>query len=646
MLLPAGTGRVATPTPIHLVMKYHACFSVGPSPFSGKRLFSAVIVISAFCFCAAPVKPATISIPLSATSPWDGAAHGVQPGDTLVFDGQTRAFFTFRNVQGSAAAPVTITNAGGAGGQFIYDNSSGPGGDSFYFIGCRYIIVKGTPSPGNYDYGIKIANTATGLYGMFFGANGLVGSSDFEVRDIEIGHAGFAGIGAQCKSLKGSSGFVMANVKIHGCYIHDTGGEGIYVGSSFFALTDTSSPEFDPHPIHGAEIYDNVIENSGYDGIQLGCATQNASIHDNVINGYGKNTSDTAQNEGIRSNPGTAADIYNNLIIGTAGSGDGIQANPYNDVKYYNNVISTPHESGLTVYEQAATWSYVNGYSIKIMNNTIVSPTTHGIVVSAGHSSGNLAYNNLVTHPGSGSYMVKGSTTVTESNELYVTTDAGAGFVNSVTLDYHLAAGSAARNAGTSVSSYGITTDYDGTNRVLETATDAGAFEYIPIGILSVTGFGQAGTAYCPATGALNEPPTWDATNHVPTGVSASPYTATGTGYASRCWYVDFGPNYAKVRITGTWTRYMPFTTGSNPGFGAMWWDDDNDSTNDNGVTATGLNFGTAQGLNTGSAQPWVQDSNNSSAPVAPQRRYLLINTGSAPATRANEFVFVGYMLP
>ncbi|MDB6128395.1 MAG: hypothetical protein JWM35_2291 [Verrucomicrobia bacterium] len=486
---------------------------------------------------------------------------------------------------------------------------------------------------------------------MFFGENGSVGSSDFEIRDLEIGHTGYAGLGAQCTALKASSGFVMQNVKIHGLYIHDTGGEGMYIGNSFFAISDPNDPRYDPHELHNVEIYDNVVENTGWDGIQLGCATQGASIHDNVINGYGTGTTDTGQNEGIRSNPGTAADIYNNLIIGSPTmSGDGIQANPYNSVKFYNNVIVTPHESGLTVYEQAATRSYVSGYSIKLFNNTIVSPTLNGFDIQAGHSSGNLAYNNIIAHPGAGyNYFVKGgTTTVTEATELFVSTEAAAGFVNAAGQDYHLAAGSSAIDAGTSVASYGVTTDADGVARPQGTAYDIGAFEYVPppIGILAVSGFGQAGSGYCPATGALDEPPTWDATNHVPTGVSANPYTATGTAYANRAWYVDFGANFAKVRITGTWTRYMPFTTASYSGFGTMWWDDDNDSTNDNGVTATGLNFGTAQGLSTGSGQPWVQDTNNTGSPITPQRRYLIINTGSAPASRANEFVFIGYTVP
>ena len=631
-------------------MKYPTCFRFARPPSAGKFL-PLTLAIAAFCLLLPSAPAATYTVSSTAAATFDGAVVGVLPGDTILLADQTRTHFTFKNVQGSSTSPVTITNVGGAGGQFIYDNGTDPAGDTWYFIGCKYVILKGTPSAGNYDYGIKIAGTASGKYGLFFGANGSVGSSDFEIRDLEIGHTGYAGLGAQCASLKASSGFVMQNVKVHGLYIHDTGGEGIYIGSSFYAVSDPANPNYDPHEIHGVEIYNNTVTNTGWDGIQLGSATQGASIHDNVISGFGTGTTDTSQDEGIRSNPGTAADIYNNLIIGSpTNSGDGIQANPYNSVKFYNNVIVTPQESGITIYEQAATRSYVSGYSIKLFNNTIVSPTLDGIVVNAPNSSGNLAYNNLVAHPGAGrSYIVKGgTTTVTEATELFVSTEAAAGFVNAAGLDYHLTAASSAVNAGTSVASYGVTTDADGVSRPQGSAYDIGAFEYVvpPTGILAVSGFGQAGSGYCPATGAMDEPPTWDATNHVPTGVSASPYTATGTAYASRYWYVDFGANFAKVRITGTWTRYMPYTTASYAGFGTMWWDDDNDSTNDNGVTATGLNFCTAQSLNTGAGQPWVQDTDNSSTPITPQRRYLIIGTGSAPAARANEFVFTGYTVP
>lgn len=569
----------------------------------------------------------------------------LQPGDTIYLEAHTRQQLILQNItQGTAAAPITITNTGG---QFIIDSGSSTTTSGWLLMGCQHVVVKGTPSPGNYDYGIKIAKTPSGQYGMAFIAvtNGstIVGSSDFEVRDLEIGHTGYAGLGAKCDSLTASSGFVMENVKVHGLYIHDTGGEGIYIGSSDFHVSDR-------HEIHGVEIYDNLVVNTGWDGIQLGCATQGASIHDNVITGYGTGTTDTTQDEGIRSNPGTAADIYNNFIAGSpTNSGTGIFANPYDDVKYYNNVIVTPQEKGIYILETAQAKGYVSGYTVLLLNNTIISPGDYGIYFeNPSHSANDRLLNNLIAAAPSGhNVSIYPSLLAEEAGYYYPTTVAAAGFVDAGDDNYRLTAGSAAVDAGVSTSTYGVTTDAEGVGRPQGSAFDAGAYEYAPpaVGIITPVAFGQAGAAYCPSAGAFDEQPTWDAINGGPTGVSANPYNSTQTGYASRHWYIDFGPDWADVRITGTWTRYMPYTTASYSGFGTMWWDDDNDATNDDGVTATGLNFGTAQSLNTGSGQPWVQDTDHVAAPIAPQRRYLIIDTASAPTTRANEFAISGYLI-
>jgi hypothetical protein len=95
------------------------------------------------------------------------------------------------------------------------------------------------------------------------------------------------------------------------------------------------------------------------------------------------------------------------------------------------------------------------------------------------------------------------------------------------------------------------------------------------------------------------------------------------------------------------WTRYRPYSSGNHPGFGAMWWDDDIDTVNDNGVSAPTMNFGNGQGLPSVSGQIWVRDRDFTSAPITPPRRYLLVYTGAtAPSDRPNEFAFVGYTVP
>jgi len=164
--------------------------------------------------------------------------------------------------------------------------------------------------------------------------------------------------------------------------------------------------------------------------------------------------------------------------------------------------------------------------------------------------------------------------------------------------------------------------------------------------ILTPAGRGTAtGSAYCPATGAFNAQPTWDDEEGEPSGDDPVPHSGTDTGYANRYWYVDFGTNWADLRITQTWTRYRPYSGGNFPGFASMWWDDDKDTVNDNGVAENVLDFQTAQGVPNVGAQLWFQDVDRSSNPITPQRRYLLVGTGATTTSRPNEFIFVGYVV-
>jgi len=161
--------------------------------------------------------------------------------------------------------------------------------------------------------------------------------------------------------------------------------------------------------------------------------------------------------------------------------------------------------------------------------------------------------------------------------------------------------------------------------------------------VLTPTGAGQAeGNSYCPASGAFDAQPTWDAAAGVPLGSEPSPYAATKTAYADRFWYIDFGPDYASIQITQTWTRYMPSSAGSYGGFAGMWWDDDIDTINDNGAAETRLQFGSAQNVPYSGDQQWIRDVDVSAVPVVPLRRYLVISTGATVVTRANEFAIIG----
>lgn len=188
----------------------------------------------------------------------------------------------------------------------------------------------------------------------------------------------------------------------------------------------------------------------------------------------------------------------------------------------------------------------------------------------------------------------------------------------------------------------GVNVDGEGANSAEASATPQAGYPGV-LHILTPIDWGAAtGSGYCPATYAFDGQPTWDNDAQQPVGISLEPHQTTLTGYANRFWFMDFGPDFATLRITQMWTRYRPNSPGDYQGFAFMWWDDDKDITND-GVIAPNMNFSAGGVLPNVNPQLWVRDRDFTATPITPQGRYLVVSTGPTVSSRPNEFAFVGY---
>jgi hypothetical protein len=157
-------------------------------------------------------------IPLAQTTV-DGAALGAGPGDIVILEAGPRRFLRIEHLVGRPEAYITITNSPG---EVVIHND-----DHYYdiWIGAsRYFRLTGA-GESTLRLGIRLDGTNRDGSALMIG--GL--SSDCEIDHLQIGHAGFAGMAIK---TDGAVGTFMDRVNIHDNYVHDTGGEGLYIGET------------------------------------------------------------------------------------------------------------------------------------------------------------------------------------------------------------------------------------------------------------------------------------------------------------------------------------------------------------------------------------------------------------------------------
>ncbi len=430
----------------------------------------------------------------------DGANY--LPGDTLCIDaslGPEGEYFLFRNIHGDLNNPIVIINSGGQV-EIITPHYYG-----IKFQNCSFIKLSGK-GDDRYKYGIYISEVFH-KYGTGVSIDNL--STNIEIENLEISNIPVAGIYAKtepfqgdCENLITREKFTMYDIKIHDCYLHDIEDEGLYIGSSKYTgqtiIADPITYPCNgivvlPHVIEGVEIYNNIIENTGWDGIQVSSAINDCKIYGNTIrNDSYREISD--QMSGILIGGGSNCDCFNNKIFD--GKGDGIDILGLGNHKIYNNLIVRPGRTfhpndPATSFQKHGIWvghiaTEANSEMV-IYNNTIVNPRTYGLKLTNTQISAYKTFNNIIVNPGSyallgdNSYVNMTSSTNGPSyfslNNLFRPQLGDIHFKNSSANDFDLTTTSPAYNAGADVSSLELTTDIDGRPRPFGGFYDIGAYE-------------------------------------------------------------------------------------------------------------------------------------------------------------------------
>lgn len=405
----------------------------------------------------------------------DGIKLGVKPGQVICFDAlETYKTVLLKNIKGTELEPVIIRNCGGVA--TIQEGLRVSRSENFRIIG------DGSEA----RYGIKVS-THKSFFVIF-----QEFTTDFEIARVEVAGynpngqgegAGFSGMGVKtspyedCELFSDSTrtAWVMRNVSIHDNYIHDTGGEGLYIGHGFYKgrVEKNCRVKTYSHSIQGLRVYRNVVENTGYDGIQIKNADKDCEVYANVIRNFGTRNHN-AHNEGLMLAEGVTGRAYNNFIDTGTGHGIMFQGMGNNDV--YNNVVMNAGEDGFNASGSKMGVYLDDGY-FRIFNNTIYNSGRFGFVFYNNDGGRKLVMNNLVVRAGR-KLTSKGADLDSLCN-IFTQHTSSILFRDTLNHDLRLLPGSPAIDNGVDVRQYNSTLTFDclGNPRPSGGAFDIGAYE-------------------------------------------------------------------------------------------------------------------------------------------------------------------------
>ena len=266
----------------------------------------------------------------------DGRSIDYNAGDTLVLKNSQNPYGLFELAyftKGTDSCPVVIINEDGR-----VNLTRG-----FSFTSCRHLKITGTGTTDKYGFYISqkdIGGAAVSVQGR---------SSNIEIEHLEV-YNKFYGVlikhEADCDDSLQFPNWVLHDMSIHDNYIHHTFQEGMYLGSTDpngFRTTTCNGKTISPKPMRlgNFRIYNNIVDSTGRDGIQLSSADSGYNeIYNNTVtnNGLELNTKE-GQGMGILIGGYTHADIHDNYVRTTFGPG--IFSLGAGTIRIYNNDVDS-----------------------------------------------------------------------------------------------------------------------------------------------------------------------------------------------------------------------------------------------------------------------------------------------------------------
>ncbi len=405
----------------------------------------------------------------------DAGPLSVAAGDSVCVRGGPRPFLRLQNFKGEQGKPIEIRNCEGQ-----VDINNDDKGYGLTIDGSNFVHLTGTGDRA-FEYGFKVR--AARMEQDYSASSVIIGelSSDIEVDHVEAYESGFAGLivatNPRCDGSANLGTFVMYNTVLHHFYIHDTHGEGIYFGSTGYGgreyTCDGQKVLLYPHEHHGAQIHDNIIENTGWDGAQIGVTPKDCAFYRNVIKNVGLEGVQYQQ-QGLQIGGASTCSVWGNVLMD--GPTNGLFIFGADDTDIYNNLIVNFKESAIYVNSQDQPLDA----RIRVAFNTMVQSGGKGLTVFGASLGPGLAYSNVGVGAGAAAFGIGND--VKEFPQLAnISADSpdGLGFVDPGARNFHLLETSSLRDAGVPAPDLAIADDLDGAPRS-DGIPDVGAFEFNP----------------------------------------------------------------------------------------------------------------------------------------------------------------------
>ncbi len=548
------------------------------------------IAVALFCLSTAAYAQQfttyDLIVPVSATSTLtvvDGGGRIMPTNRSFVIGlaGGLRGPIQFTNWTGSPEFPVVIVNQHGTGRVTVTDVVPGSTTytrrDGIALSTCRYFQLRGDNDPA-YRHGIEVGQVGNKAGHAKVGVGIGGASSDGEVMFLEVHDSGFAGIMAKsdpsCNTpATWAANFVMRNINIHDNYVHDVGGEGMYIGyTSWQQLLTCGTTPVQPHEIHGLRLSYNLVERSGWDGAQVASNPTDTKVYNNVIVNSGLAPS-PGQGNGFQIGSGGTGEYFNNVIVNSAYNAF-VVLGQLGNVSVFNNLMVNTGDYGIFAKNlpdpppsDPDVRQTIAGTFVSFYNNTIVNPL-NAAYYTIDEVSVNNFKNNLTIIPNTAfnAVVTDSASTVNEAGNVMQRNYTGLNFVNPAENDFRILAGSTAADAGVSLSGLitphvPVTADFQGLARPQGTAFDAGFNETGALSVYLVatppttgnTGSIKASTiggtapyAYAWSTGAAAE-----TISSLPQGLYSVTVTdAVGAKMTQSTYLFDGADMGAPVRVT------------------------------------------------------------------------------------------------